>query len=127
MKRRTTWISFISATLVVAGYVAWCGRSFYLDARIPDAGKLPPEVNAMLPPLLEDTEIARPEAFVPLEMIRYLCLPHESRGAAEIRIREISPDLLSLVRHSRSIYMELHFRRENGKWRPLEEEELLSN
>ena len=127
MRKRTAWLCCISATLVVAGYVAWCGRSFYVEARLPDTTTLPPEVNAMLSPLLDAGEMRRPEAFVPREMIRYLCLPHESKDPAEIRVHEISPDLLSVVRHSWSGVMILYFLREDGKWRHVEEDAVLSN
>lgn len=122
MRKRTAWLCCISAVLVVAGYVGWCGRSFYLEARIRDAMKLPPEVNAILPPLLDSRNMRRPEAFEPREMIRYLCLPHESRSSAEIRIHEISQDLLFIVRDSWSGDQILYFIREDGKWRQTQEE-----
>lgn len=127
MRRRTAGLLVTGAVLLVGGYVAWCGRTFYLEARLLESWKLPPEVVAMLPPLLETEGLTVPEEFGMHQLADHLCRPYQSPGAAEIRVEQWPPDVIVLLRGNGCIVSAaVHFIRKDGVWRHVTVEEFYS-
>ena len=116
MRKRTAWICCISAALVVGGYVAWCGRSYYLPARFPDFHELPPEVAAMLPPLLESRGMMVPARFRVDDFSYFLSHPYQSRGAVEIHHLPLGSNAMAIYRDKPDGIPQFAIVRQDGKW-----------
>lgn len=118
MRKRTACLCCLSATLVVGGYVAWCGRAFYRDARIDKLATVPPEVMALAEPLLESEGLTRPRKFELGALFNAICRPYQSPDRSVIWVNQWSPDALELTRSLDCVgNPNLSFVRENGKWR----------
>ena len=119
MKKRTAWICCISVTLVVGGYVAWCGRRFYLPARFDNFHELPPEVAAMLPPLLESRGMTAPARFRADDLLYFLSHPYRSPGAVAIHHQPVGPEMFVFYRDTYPDDWVSNFiiALEDGKWK----------
>lgn len=133
MKRRTAWTCSISAALLIAGYVAWCGRTFYLPTRLDTTG-LPPEVAAEIPALAAKEGILRTEYFRLDSFLYHLCHPYAERPKTTLSIRPEAEDVIvvswlrrSPAPHSRGFPIaglsSFYFIRRSGKWQRVEYDE----
>lgn len=120
MRKRNAWLCCISAALVVGGYVAWCGRSFYLPARFLDLHELPPELAAMLPPLLESRGMMAPARFRVEDLFHLLCHPYQSPGAVEIHHLPLDSETIFIYRNIHDDVPRLDFDLKDGKWKERE-------
>ncbi|RYD31623.1 MAG: hypothetical protein EOP85_22550 [Verrucomicrobiaceae bacterium] len=113
MRKRTAWVCCVSAILVVGGYVAWCGRSFYLKPELK-LSNLPPEVAAVVPRLAEDSDMMKAERFRLRAFWGYLCKPYAGRFN-EIRVthHDSRLELLAIKMRGGST---ASFVQESGKW-----------
>lgn len=127
MRKRTAWIYCIfaiSTTLMMVGYVAWCGRSFYLEAAALDTTGFPPEVAATAPRLVEELGMRKPYDFERHDLLVYLKSPHKSLGRKEIfsyRTDFYGPDLIFIS--GIGSYSSIIYSQKSGKWEVLSEQE----
>lgn len=133
MRRRTAWICSIfaiSTTLVLVGYVAWCGRTFYLPPRMDTTG-LPPEVAAAIPALAEKEGMLEAEKFRMDRFLYHLSHPYAERSKTTLSIRRGAEDVIvvswsrgSPVPSSRGFSVSglssHYFTRRSGKWQHVE-------
>lgn len=128
MKKRTAGILVTTIALLLAGYVAWCSRSFYIGPRGLESPGIPQEVLAAVPPLAEAVGMMKPEKFRLKSFIRYLCRPYESRSCGKLVAIRSEQDVILVYRtgfhvpafsFSRSLY----FIRKSGRWMHVTEDD----
>lgn len=78
MKKSRMLLLFGGLFLMLVGYVAWCGRTFYLRAPAPDLSVLPAEARALAQSEIESMDMRRPEKFTVGRLTKLLMQPYES-------------------------------------------------
>jgi hypothetical protein len=75
--------------LMLVGYVAWCGRVFYLRAPMPDLSRVPAEVRALTLAEIEAADLRRPEKLTTRRIMELLMHPYESEvEPIDVRVSE---------------------------------------
>ena len=64
--------------LMLLGYVAWCGRTFYLRAPLPDLAQVPVEARTLVLEGIEEGNLRRPEKLTTSRVKKVLMSPYES-------------------------------------------------
>lgn len=78
MKKSRMLLLFGGLFLMLVGYVAWCGRTFYLRAPMPDLAKVPAEARTLVLLEIEAGNLRRPEKFRTKRFTELLMHPYES-------------------------------------------------
>lgn len=120
MRRRTAGLLVTGAVLLVAGYAAWCGRSFYLKPRIDRALWIPEEVMAAIPQAAEKAGMMRLEEFDTRKFIHHLCHPYEKRAGASIIAKKEAQDAIRVMRSEPLLWFHknpsIYFILRAGRW-----------
>jgi hypothetical protein len=127
MRKRTAGLLGTGAVLLIAGYVAWCGRTFFLPPRMEKGLWMPEEVAAVLPQALEKAGMMRPEEFHLKRLVQYLSQPYEKHLRPAIMAEISGGDAIAISRNDWLRYgvvrPSVYFIRRGGKWQqvtPLE-------
>lgn len=94
MKKSRMLLLFGGLFLMLVGYVAWCGRTFYLRAPMPDLARVPAEARPLA--LLEVERLRRPEKFTMRRLGELLMQPYDSE-VPEIEVVNVNEDLLFFI------------------------------
>lgn len=78
MKKSRMLLLFGGLFLMLVGYVAWCWRTFYLRAPMPDLSSMPEEAQAAATTEIERWKLRNPEEFNGGRMKELLMNPYES-------------------------------------------------
>lgn len=123
MRRRTAGILATVTFLSLAGYVAWCGQSFYLKPRIVFPDWMPAEVMAALPDAAEKAGLMEPEEFDRELLIQHLCDPYRAGARDEITAFFSKPDMIVAGRTGPGQERSIYFIWEMVRWKMMTEEE----
>lgn len=82
MKKSRMLLLFGGLFLMLVGYVAWCGRTFYLRAPVPDVAVLPAEARALALAEIEAADLRRPEKFSISRFKHVMMHPYESESSS---------------------------------------------
>jgi hypothetical protein len=88
MKKSRMLLLFGGLFLMLVGYVAWCGRTFYLRAAVPDLALVPDEVRALALSEIEAADLRRPEKFTMKRLSELLMHPYAS-DVPPVQFREV--------------------------------------
>ena len=83
--------------LMLVGYGAWCGRTFYLRAPMPDLSLMPQEARALALAKIEEMDLRRPEKLTVNRFTELLMKPYES-DPSPISIDVAGNDLFLILR-----------------------------
>ncbi|RYD23798.1 MAG: hypothetical protein EOP88_02825 [Verrucomicrobiaceae bacterium] len=123
MTRRTAAIIATGVSLLVGGYVAWCGRSFYLKPRMVCPEWMPAEVMAMLPEAAVKEGLMVPEEFDTGRLLGYLGNPYQAAGRDEITAFRSEPDMIIAGRSGPGQPRSIYFVWKMVRWEMMTEEE----
>lgn len=142
MKRRTAGLLVTGTVLLVAGYVAWCARTFYMEPPGIDPAGMPQEVVAATPALADAAGMMRKEEFSVERFFHYLRYPHTERPKLGISATRSAGDLIIVSANSPAIIQcfplpsspppssgpllgsrWIFFIRKSGKWTQVPEQE----
>jgi hypothetical protein len=82
MKKSRMLLLFGGLFLMLVGYGAWCGRTFYLRAPMPDLSNVPAEARAIVRSEIGAADMRRPEEFTMTRFQELLAHPYESDPAS---------------------------------------------
>lgn len=82
MKRKRALLLFGSLAVLTLGYVAWCGRCFYLPVPLPDLSEIPEEYHPAAYALLEQRGFTRNEPFSWDLFLSFVARPYQGKRAA---------------------------------------------
>lgn len=99
MKKSRMLLLFGGLFLMHVGYVAWCGRTFYLRAPMPDLARVPAEARSLA--LTEIEELRRPQRITMKRLSELLMQPYDSEVPG-IWIENLNEHLLFLTREDLS-------------------------
>jgi hypothetical protein len=89
MKKSRMLLLFGGLFLMLLGYVAWCGRAFYLRAPMPDLSRVPAEVRALTLAEIEAADLRRPEMLTARRIMELLMHPYKSEvEPIDVRVSE---------------------------------------
>lgn len=78
MKKSRMLLLFGGLFLLLVGYVAWCGRTFYFRAPMPDLAHVPVEARALVLDEINEEKLRRPEILTTRRFKNVLMSPYES-------------------------------------------------
>lgn len=116
MRKRNAILCGSVFLLVLAGYVAWCWRPFYLKQPIVFENDIPPEVVAAVKEWRETDPSWAPEKFRPREALSLLTNPRNGYYDTVTVRRERSDNSIS-VREPSACFGRGYFAVRDGKWR----------
>lgn len=97
MKKSRMLLLFGGLFLMLVGYGAWCGRTFYLRPPMPDLARVPAQARELARKGIEESGILRPER-LSFERFKWLLAhPYDSQPA-RIDIRLIDADQMQIRR-----------------------------
>lgn len=97
MKKSRMLLLFGGLFLMLVGYGAWCGRTFYLKPPMPDLSRVPIEARELARTGIEESGLLRPDR-LSFERFKWLLAhPYESR-ASRVCIWAIAKDQVLIVR-----------------------------
>ncbi|MCW1915657.1 hypothetical protein OJ996_18875 [Luteolibacter sp. GHJ8] len=79
MKRKRALLFFGGITLLLLGYVAWCGRSMYLSVPVPELTQLPPELREDAREIIVARGLTRPDRFDLKILGKLLANPYQTQ------------------------------------------------
>lgn len=89
MKKSRMLLLFGGLLLMLVGYGAWCGRTFYLRSPVPDLDIVPPEARSLALSEIEAVNLRHPEKFTVERFTELLMNPYET-GPPPIEIQHTS-------------------------------------
>lgn len=78
MKKSRMLLLFGGLFLMLFGYVAWCGRTFYLRAPMPDLAQVPVEARTLVLDGIEEGNLRSSEKLTTRRFKKVLMSPYES-------------------------------------------------
>jgi hypothetical protein len=90
MKKKRAILLFGFITLITLGYLAWCGRAFYLSAPAPDLSEVPAQYRADAFAMIKKHGLTAPEAFDRKLFIGFLAKPYASAPRG-MRSMDVTP------------------------------------
>ena len=124
MRRKHAIYIFLLTGGMIAAYVAWGARSFYLAPKELDYSKLPQEIRAVAPGLVKASGMLEPEPFNGTRLINLLMDPRASERQ-KLRSTALGKDLILIFRAD-GIAMtgpRLLFAKDASGWRHITEKE----
>jgi len=109
MKKSRMLLLFGGLFLMLVGYAAWCGRTFYLRAPMPDLARVPAEARSLA--LAEIEELGRPQRITMERLSELLMQPYDS-DVPGIWVENVNEDLLFFIREDLSASFTLSLKSE---------------
>ena len=78
MKKSRMLLLFGGLLLMLVGYLAWCGRTFYLNPPMPDLSRVPIEARELARAGIQESSLFRPERLSFNRLGEVLANPYES-------------------------------------------------
>lgn len=101
MKKKRALLLFGSLALLVLGYAAWCGRTFYLHVPAPEMTELPEEYRADARALIEQHGLTAPDPFERKRFLELLGQPYDSAPTPVVVGPWTGPENLAVTRMRR--------------------------
>lgn len=98
MKKSRMLLLFGGLFLMLVGYGAWCGRTFYLRAPVPDLTHVPEHARSFVVATIEDSGLRNPEKFKVSRLVELLSQPYQSTPS-QIRVNPISKRVIFVSRN----------------------------
>jgi hypothetical protein len=78
MSRIRALLFFGGLALMIAGYVAWCSRTFWVVVAFPDLSLIPENQRAAAEAAIEAAGLTKPDPFSPELMLKFLMKPFDT-------------------------------------------------
>ena len=102
MKKSRMLLLFGGLFLMLVGYVAWCGRTFYLRAPVPDLAHVPEHARFFVVATIEDSGLRTPEKFTISRLVELLQQPYQTTPL-QISVSVISQRVIIVGRKGRDL------------------------
>jgi hypothetical protein len=77
MKKKRALLLFGSIAAMLAGYAAWCGRTFYLSLPLPELREIPEPFRVEARRMIVDHGLAKPDHFQLQALLHLLARPYD--------------------------------------------------
>ena len=119
MKKKRAILLFGSLIVLLLGYTAWCGRTFYLTVPVPELLELPEQYREDAKSIVIERGLTRPDHFHPMALVRLLAKPYDS-SPEKIRVECPNSSTMWIIRSRRSHWPDdvpMYLTRTQDGWR----------